>query len=411
MATRRNYDINGWPEIKNNPISKVGVFPYSGRSIGGDADPNKIYMVYRPAEELSDPEAIESFKLIPWIDEHIMLGDEYKPAEEKGVHGTTGEEIYFSDDTLYGNIKLYSESQKDLIDSGKQDLSLGYRCMYEKGQGSFGGVHYDYTQRKLRGNHLASVEKGRMGKEVAVLDSSDIIRNDENFIFTIDSKDIETMPKAKHASADLKLAIRASMDEAMKNLKVDDNLKEALGVACDSIGDIVRTALDEAEKKAKDEYEKSKDEEEDEKAKDKAGKDKSAKDEGKGKDEDKPKDNGMDSDEKIANLESQLQTALDSIEDLKTNGTKEILASLSKRDELYRKSSAVVGAFDHAEMTLEQVAEYTCEKLGLKNKGPEAVIAADAALSQRSAPKLSTQTGLDEAPKKPAEKLHSYGDK
>ena len=33
----REYDINGWPEIKNNPLSKEGVFPYSGETVGGEA--------------------------------------------------------------------------------------------------------------------------------------------------------------------------------------------------------------------------------------------------------------------------------------------------------------------------------------------------------------------------------------
>src|ERR1700676_5463208 len=56
----RIYDINGWMEIKGNPISKVGVFPYSGAQIDTDGsmglDPNKIYQVYRSQDELSNQE-------------------------------------------------------------------------------------------------------------------------------------------------------------------------------------------------------------------------------------------------------------------------------------------------------------------------------------------------------------------
>ena len=33
MDTARIADSNGWPEIKGNPISKVGVFPYLGKQV------------------------------------------------------------------------------------------------------------------------------------------------------------------------------------------------------------------------------------------------------------------------------------------------------------------------------------------------------------------------------------------
>lgn len=77
-ASSREYDVNGWPEIKNNPLSRVGVFPYSGRQISPELEPDKIYMVYRPEEELANPACIDSFKLLPWVDEHppVLLGPE-----------------------------------------------------------------------------------------------------------------------------------------------------------------------------------------------------------------------------------------------------------------------------------------------------------------------------------------------
>lgn len=87
IESARNYDDNGWPEIKGNPISKVGVFPYSGAQIEHpDLDPNKIYMVYRSDSELSNEDTINSFKLLPFTDEHEMLGstrDGLTPAEKK----------------------------------------------------------------------------------------------------------------------------------------------------------------------------------------------------------------------------------------------------------------------------------------------------------------------------------------
>jgi len=198
--TARKKDVNGYFEIDANPISAVGVFDYtaaSTRAPGHETNPHRIIKVYRPAEELSDPEALDSFKLVPWVNDHTMLGNPESDsaltaAEKKGVHGTTGERVYFdkSDRTMKANLRLWSPSLDDAIAAGKKDLSLGYRCVYDFTPGEFEGKRYDAIQRRLRGNHLASVDFGRMGKGVSVLDHA---------TFTFDSADlreVQPMPKA-----------------------------------------------------------------------------------------------------------------------------------------------------------------------------------------------------------------------
>jgi len=195
-ATARQVDANGWWEIKGNPLSLVGVFPYLGSKIPGAPDPTKFYSVYRPAEELADPDCLNSFKLVPWIAGHTMLGNNEEagqtPAEEKGIGGVTGEEIFFDPDWsqyggMRGNIKCFSSAHENLINSGVVELSLGYRCKYEYAPGVFNGTPYDYVQRFIRGNHVASVEDGRMGPQVAVLDSTD------SMAVTFDSKEFAAM--------------------------------------------------------------------------------------------------------------------------------------------------------------------------------------------------------------------------
>ncbi len=181
----RAIDTNGWPEIKNNPISKAGVFEYRGAQIPGSPNPDKLYRVLRPEEELSSQEAIDSFKLLPWIDNHVMLGDGagLMPAEKKGVQGVIGQDVHFEDGTLYGNLKVFSNALADLIEAGKRELSCGYRCTYDWTPGVWNGQPYDAVQRNIRGNHIALVKNGRMGPDVAVLDHSDTDR----FVFTCDS--------------------------------------------------------------------------------------------------------------------------------------------------------------------------------------------------------------------------------
>lgn len=323
----RIIDTNGWPEIRDNPLSKVGVFAYSGRVLPGAADPDKMYMVYRPAAELADPETVASFKLVPWIDNHTMLGEEESgmtPAEQKGVQGVVGEDVYFAeteqfpDGALFGNIKVFSESMKNLIDAGKEELSCGYRCKYEWEAGEFNGQHYELIQRQIRGNHLALVNQGRMGPDVSVLD---------HLTFTIDSKDIimaDENGKEEGGAEEMSLA---EMSAAIKTLLP---LVEAVGELRDKLNgggseeEIVPPG-DEKEDGVKD------------------GEGKDAEPEKKDDDKDEDKDKGMDAAEV----------------------RRQVFAEIGQRDKLYQRVSVHVGAFDHAEMSADQVAAYACKKLGL----------------------------------------------
>ena len=182
--SKRTVDWNGFMEVRDNPISKSGVYPYLGSEIPGADDPDRIYQVYRPSEELSRQETIDSFKLMPFIDEHEILGKSGMPAERKGMQGTLGEQIYFDEPYLRGNIKIHSSAAQSLIKAGKVELSPCYGCDWVKGDGTFDGKPYQYTQRNIMGNHLALVEEGRTGPDVAVQDHR---------TFTLDSSELLPM--------------------------------------------------------------------------------------------------------------------------------------------------------------------------------------------------------------------------
>lgn len=348
--TKRVNDVNGWTEIKDNPLSKVGVFPYSGRSIGAP-DPNKIYMVYRPESELSAPSTIESFKLIPWVDDHTMLGDTDKgltPAEQKGIEGVIGEEVYFKDDTLYGNIKIFSERLAGLIEAGKKELSAGYRCMYEMASGVFNGMRYDAVQRNIRGNHLALVQEGRMGPDVAVLD---------RLTFTFDSKELAMADMTEKEKADKEAADKAAKDTAEKE---ESEKKEKAA----------------ADKKAKDEAE----------YKEKA--DKEAKD----------AEEKKSTEEKMAGMDAALKKVTGELEEHRKNGIKALMGEMSQRDTLASQLSQHIGTFDHREMTRSDVAKYGVKKLGIActDGQEEAVLAGFLHGRKASGPSI----GMDSSAKK-----------
>ena len=358
---KREYDTNGWFEVKDNPLSVVGVFPYSGRSVSPECDPNKIYMVYRPAEELGTQECIDSFKLIPWIDNHVMLGSEdagLTPSEQKGVQGVIGQDVHFDGETLRGNIKVFSEAMANLIANGKKELSCGYRCRYEYAPGTYDGVKYDYVQRDIRGNHLALVENGRMGPDVAVLD---------HFTFTVDNKEFINMAEENKVAEvsekkqDMSLEeVHKFLEEVMPKLaKIQELTGQQYGSAgMEAVEDEDMTKPDGDEEKP-----------------------------GETKDEEDPIVQGG---QKKEEKEGQRAEGMDAATIART-----VEANMVMKSKLYNQLSAHIGAFDHSDMDLDKMAKYGCKKLGLEASKEARVVALESFLKGKGAP---TRTGMDSMP-------------
>ena len=175
--SKRVVDINGWITIKDNPILKAGILPYLGSEIG-QGEPSRVYKVLRSEEELSKPETIKSFELVPLINEHFVLGELGTDTDDKPIDGIVGESIYFEAPYLKSNIKVFGKHIKKLIEVGKIELSAGYSCKYITAENN---PDYDFIQTDIRANHLALVEAGRNGSDVAVQDA---------LKFTLDSKEL-----------------------------------------------------------------------------------------------------------------------------------------------------------------------------------------------------------------------------
>lgn len=344
----RVHDLNGWFEIKGNPLSKVGIYEYSGAQIGAPAaDASKIFKVYRPAEELSSPETIESFKLIPFIDDHTMLGEGFTSTDDRPVSGVLGEDIYFEGDTLYGNPKVFSKALAHNIKNGKTELSCGYRCRYEFTSGTWNGQDYDVIQRTIRGNHLALVDEGRMGPEVSILDQ---------LTFTVDAKELTPVDEQLQKIMDALAALSARLDavEAAKVEETGGDEQTPEQKAADEEAAAAKAADEEAAKAAADAEAEG--------------------DTAKALDAVLKRITAMDS--RITVLSS--RPAMDEAA---------VISALAAKTALVEKLSPHIGTFDHASMTAQQVAEYGVDKLGIKGvaKGTER-IALDAVLQAKPVP-------------------------
>ena len=225
-------DKFGYRRQRANPISRVGVFPYTGEQIDqpkknpmtgepivkkddlgnviykrtksgaiekdsdGDPipeyemqfglEPKKLYPVLRGPDALFDPEAIESFNGLPIRVGHLMIGDEKKNDKNDKDKKLNSADKNPNDGCIY-NVRpsldepgyliadfcIYTDRMKDVLKDGKvKELSLGYTCVYEPENGMYEGVPYMFKQTNLRGNHLALVKHGRCGSSVCVYDQA-----------------------------------------------------------------------------------------------------------------------------------------------------------------------------------------------------------------------------------------------
>jgi len=353
-SSARNYDLNGWFEVADNPISREGIFPYSGAQIGAPAvDHGRIFKVYRPADELASADTLASFKLVPIIDDHVMLGEGHTAAEDKGVAGTIGENVKFSDGLMTANLKIFSKTLAEKIKNGKTELSCGYRCVYDFTPGEWNGQEYDVVQRQIRANHLALVDEGRMGPDIRVLDQ---------LSFTVDAKEF---------------------------LPVDEELKQAIAAIMARLDKLEASAAPETPPApAKDEEVPPADAPTVE-------------------DEDEPKDPPPAGDEdpkteEAKAMDSLTKTVKALAKQVATLATrpamdeKTVMTTIAHKGALVDRLKPHVGVFDHSAMTLADVAKYGVEKLKITGVAPgNETIALDAYLQAR--PVAVVHTAADSA--------------
>lgn len=158
----------GFLICRNVPISRTGDQEYLGWEIGiPGAGGGQIVTVHRPPEEVFSTAALASFEGKPVTNHHppVLIGPDdvktYEMGHAQNVRRGDGE---WEEYTL-ADLHIHDRELIDAVQSGKREISCGYECEYvPNGDGT-------YTQRNIRGNHVAVVERGRAGKRAAILDS------------------------------------------------------------------------------------------------------------------------------------------------------------------------------------------------------------------------------------------------
>ena len=347
---------------------------YSGKVIdpngvnGFGLEPDVLYPVYRPKEELA--KACQSFNGVQFRNEHEMIGDGAgMTPSDASISGGTIFNVRMNPDKpseMIGDMRISGNEIRHEIECGKKQLSLGYFCKYRKESGTFEGKPYDFVQYDLEGNHVALVKEGRMGSNVRVFDS-----------ITFDQLEIPAMknrPKtpAQDEGEEQKGGVR---EEIAKMLEGKD--EDVLKAVKDAVEGVLNPKKNEPP--AKDEGEEPVEDEPEDKGKTKSAEDDPCphcgtelglKEKKEGADEDeggKPKEtDGDDEDEPGEKPEAKDKKGCS---DSKGMDMKEVMREIAHRDRIADGVADIIGAFDHSEMTVQEVATYACDKLELPKDG------------------------------------------
>lgn len=168
----RSYDKNGHLIVERTVITKAAVNQYVGKEIPNckelGLDPEKIYNLLRDPKELE--KALSSFKGVQLLIKHTPVSAD-EPHNNLTV-GSVGTDIEMDGNDVYASLRVFDKYAIDLIESSKlQELSAGYAYTADMTAGEFNGQGYDGVMRNIHGNHVALVERGRIGRDAIISDS------------------------------------------------------------------------------------------------------------------------------------------------------------------------------------------------------------------------------------------------
>lgn len=143
-------------------VARTGIQEYAGFEIGAE-DAQKVYRVWRPAEEVFKADSLASFAHKPVTLSHPE--DSVTPETwKRDAVGNVGGEIARDGGYVRVPLILMDKAAIDAVTSGTREISMGYDCRLDMTSGTTPeGETYDAIQRDIRINHCAIVERGRAG--------------------------------------------------------------------------------------------------------------------------------------------------------------------------------------------------------------------------------------------------------
>jgi hypothetical protein len=163
-------------------LSKAGnVQRYSAGELGLDKsmgmDSNRTIALYRPHDEVLNPEAIKSFSRKPLMNDHPPIdvtADNWREMAADGrLVGDCGDCAPGADgNSMTSVVTIKDRATVEAAQGGKTALSCGYKFGLDMTAGTAAdGTAYDGVMRNIRGNHIAIVDQARGGPACRIGDN------------------------------------------------------------------------------------------------------------------------------------------------------------------------------------------------------------------------------------------------
>lgn len=158
--------------------ARTGVYQY----LGSEVDPegkhfaaDQVVNVYRPPDEVFDAASLGSFVGKPITDDHpseMVNAANWRDLARGVIMGATRQVIdqdeYVNFDLAFLDAELIGK-----IEDGKRELSNGYTSRLDIEDGTApDGTPFQAVQREIRGNHVATVDRGRAGSLCRIGDAA-----------------------------------------------------------------------------------------------------------------------------------------------------------------------------------------------------------------------------------------------
>lgn len=231
-ASARSYDANGHLIVDSTVITKAAVNPYYGKEIPDyeslGLDPEKIYNMLRDPAELE--KGMHTLGEKQLLIKHIFVSAD-EPQKES-IAGTIGSNLEMVGDDVKGSLTVWDKEAINLIESGKlAELSASYFYDPVMKSGTFNGERYDGIMTNIRGNHVALVERGRIGRDALVADA---------------------LPKLMELNMKLKKGAAAKVNLAAKAILVAKGLAADADLTPDEIKELITVVAENIEPTAED---------------------------------------------------------------------------------------------------------------------------------------------------------------
>ena len=211
-------------------VTRTGIFKYVDNQ-------GNIRLELRHPEDVLEEDSLESLKQIPITVEHPTVLVHSSNVKQLGV-GLTGETVKVDGENIKTTVTITSIDGVEAINSGKEELSLGYTLDLEEEEGIYNGQPYTHRQKNIRYNHLAIVERGRAGAnarlnfdsfECGIIVDENITHERENMVkINIDNVDVEVDEAVKKAYENLNARLDAEIKSKSDIQKEVDSLKARL---------------------------------------------------------------------------------------------------------------------------------------------------------------------------------------